>query len=92
MGRWSETPPHQSVFESYVAQILAPRLKRGQVVVLDNLPARKGERAKVLIDEKNCELLYLPPYWSDLDLIEEAFSRIEDLLRQAEVPIYSGLQ
>jgi hypothetical protein len=28
----------------------------------DNLPARKGERAKELLDEKNCELLYLPPY------------------------------
>ncbi len=59
---WSETLARQSGFEAYVAQVLAPRLKHGQVVVLDNLPARKGERAKELLDEKNCELLYLPPY------------------------------
>ena len=59
---WTETPARQSGFEAYVAQVLAPRLKRGQVVILDNLLARKGERAKKLIDERNCELLYLPPY------------------------------
>ena len=62
MGWWSETPAHQSAFEAYVAQVLAPRLKRGQVVQHDNLPAHKGERAKELIDERNCELLYLPSY------------------------------
>jgi transposase len=88
---WSEPSAHQSAFEAYGAQVLAPLLKRGQVVVLDNLPAHMGERVKVLIDEKNCELLYLPPYWPDLDPIEEAFSKIEVLMRQAEVSTYEAL-
>ncbi len=59
---WTETPAHQPGFEAYVAQVFALRLKHGRVVQHDNLPARKGERAKELLDEKNCELLYLPPY------------------------------
>ncbi len=39
-----------AVFEAYVAQVLAPSLKRGQVIVLDDLAAHKGERVKELIE------------------------------------------
>ncbi len=73
-----------AVFEAYVAQVLAPSLKRGQVIVLDNLAAHKGERVKELIEERGCELLYLPPYSPDFNPIEEAFSKIKALLRKAE--------
>ncbi len=72
-----------AVFEAYVGQALAPALRPGQVVVLDNLGAHKGERARELIEERGCELLFLPPYSPDLNPIEEAFSKVKGLLRRA---------
>jgi hypothetical protein len=58
---------NREVFETYVEQILAPTLRRGQVVVMDNLTAHKGERVKELIEGRGCELLYLPPYSPDFN-------------------------
>src|SRR3712207_2153533 len=49
-----------AVFEAYVEQVLAPTLRKGQVVVMDNLSAHKGERIRQLIEERGCELIYLP--------------------------------
>jgi transposase len=72
------------VFEAYVEQVLAPTLRKGQVVVMDNLSAHKGERVRELIEERGCELLYLPSYSPDLNPIEEAFSKIKRLVRKAE--------
>jgi transposase len=72
------------VFEAYVEQVLAPTLRSGQVVVMDNLSAHKGERVRELIEERGCELLYLPSYSPDLNPIEEAFSKIKGLVREAE--------
>jgi transposase len=73
-----------AVFEAYVEQILAPTLCSGQVVVMDNLSAHKGERVRELIEGQGCELLYLPPYSPDFNPIEEAFSKIKGLLRKSE--------
>jgi transposase len=75
----------REVFEAYVEQILAPALCPGQVVVMDNLTAHKGERVRELIERRGCTLLYLPPYSPDLNPIEEAFSKIKGTLRNAEV-------
>ena len=72
-----------AVFEAYIEKVLAPILKRGQIVVVDNLGAHKSERARKLIEERGCQLLFLPPYSPDLNPIEEAFSKIKDLLRGA---------
>jgi transposase len=63
------------VFETYVERFLAPALRFGQVVVMDNLGAHRPKRIKELIEARGCELLYLPPYSPDLNPIEEAFSR-----------------
>ena len=52
--------------------------------MLDNLSAHKGEKVRVLIEERGCELNYLPPYSPDLNPIEEAFSKVKWLLRKAE--------
>jgi transposase len=79
-----EGATNREVFETYVEQILAPTLRRGQVVVMDNLTAHKGERVKELIEGRGCELLYLPPYSPDFNPIEEAFSKIKGLTRKAE--------
>jgi transposase len=51
---------------------------------MDNLNAHKGERIKELIEERGCELVYLPPYSPDFNPIEEAFSKIKRLLRKVE--------
>lgn len=74
----------RKVLEAYVERVLAPTLRRAQVVVMDNLTAHKGERVRELIEERGCELLYLPPYSPDLNPIEEAFSKVKRILRKAE--------
>lgn len=79
-----EGATNREVFETYVELILAPTLQRGQVVVMDNLTAHKGERIRELIEEQGCELMYLPPYSPDFNPIEEAFSKIKGLMRKAE--------
>jgi transposase len=72
----------KEVFEAYVGQVLAPSLRPGQVVVLDNLGAHKSERARRLVEERGAELLFLPPYSPDFSPIEEAFSKLKTLLRR----------
>jgi transposase len=54
------------------------------VVVLDNLSAHKGDRVKELIEERGCEVLYLPPYSPEFNPIEEAFAKIKVVMRKAE--------
>jgi len=60
------------VFETYVEKVLAPTLRHGQVVIMDNLQAHKTERVRELIEARGCELLYLPPYSPDFNPIEES--------------------
>jgi transposase len=74
----------KAVFEAYVERALAPSLRPGQVVVMDNLGAHRGERVRALVEARGCELLYLPPYSPDFSPIEEAFSKIKTLLRKAK--------
>ena len=73
-----------TVLETYVQRVLAPSLRRAQIIVLDNLSAHKSERAKELIEERGCQLLYLPAYSPDFNPIEEAFSKIKSALRKAQ--------
>ena len=74
----------EKVCEAYVEQALAPALRPGQVVVLDNLNAHKGERVRQLVEEAGCEVLFLPPYSPDFSPIEEAFRKLKALLRRAK--------
>ncbi len=73
----------KEVFEAYVERVLASALEEGQVVVLDNLAAHKGERVRELVEGRGCELLFVPPYSPDYNPIEEAFSKVKALLRRA---------
>ena len=79
------------VFESYVERVLAPSLKRGQIVIMDNLGAHKPRRIGELIEQRGCELVYLPAYSPDYNPIEEAFSKIENLPRKAAARTKEGL-
>jgi len=72
---------NKEVFEAYIERFLAPALKRGQLVVMDNLTAHKGKRLRELIEKRGAELLYLPPYSPDFNPLEEAFSKAKRLLR-----------
>jgi transposase len=74
----------RAVFEAYLEEALAPSLRSGQVVVMDNLSAHKGGRVRELVEGRGCELLYLPTYSPDLNPIEQAFSKLKGLLRGAE--------
>ncbi len=71
------------VFEIYVEKVLVPELHAGQIVVMDNLGAHKPRRIRELIERQGCKLIYLPAYSPDYNPIEEAFSKIKDLLRKA---------
>ena len=70
------------VFEGYLEHILAPTLRPGQIVVLDNLSAHKGHRVRELIEARGCQLWYLPPYSPDLSPIEQAFAKLKAWLRK----------
>jgi transposase len=76
----------KEVIESYIEEVLAPMLHDGQVVVMDNLSSHKAERVKELIEGRRCGLIYLLPPYSpafNLTTIEQAFSKITNLLREA---------
>ncbi len=72
----------KAVFEGYVELVLAPSLCPGQVVVMDNLSAHRGEVVRELVEARGCEVLFLPSYSPDFSPIEEAFSKLKALLRR----------
>ena len=86
-----EGATNREIFKTYVGRVLAPMLRRGQLVVMDNLTTHKGERVRQLIEQQGCQLLYLPPYSPDFNPIEEAFSKIKHLIRKAEARSREGL-
>lgn len=79
-------------FEVYVEQILAPSLRPGQIVILDNLSIHLGSRVKQAIEARGCRLLFLPAYSPDFSPIEEAFSKLKALLRRAGARSREALQ
>lgn len=79
-----EGPTTREVFEVYLERVLAPSLKPGQIVVVDNLSAHKGGRVREILEKVGCELVYLPPYSPDFNPIEQAFSKVKRLLRKAQ--------
>ena len=76
-----DAPMDRRIFETYVETQLAPTLKPGDIVVLDNLPAHKSAAAETAIRAKDAWLLFLPPYSPDLNPIEMAFAKLKALLR-----------
>jgi transposase len=72
------------IFEQFVEQLLAPSLRPGQVVVLDNLSVHKRARARILIEAAGCQLVFLPTYSPDCNPIEQAFAKLTQHLRRVE--------
>ncbi|MEX1157920.1 MAG: IS630 family transposase [Thermomicrobiales bacterium] len=71
------------VFTAYVDQVLAPWLRPGQIVILDNLSAHTGERVRQRIEAAGCQLRFLPAYSPDFSPIEWAFSKLKTAVRAA---------
>jgi len=74
-----EGATNTAAFEVYLEQILLPSLAPGQIVVMDNLSAHKGARVHQLIEERGCQLLFLPAYSPDFSPIEETKSCAQGL-------------
>jgi transposase len=79
------------LFRAYVERVLVPELRRGDVVVMDNLGSHKVAGVRRAIEGAGCRLLYLPPYSPDLNPIENAFSKLKRLLRAAAERTLDGL-
>ena len=75
-------PMNRVAFQAYIDQVLVPTLRRGDIVVMDNLPAHKGSDVRRAIEAKGAELRYLPPYSPDFNPIENAFSKLKAFLRK----------
>ncbi|WP_166303555.1 IS630 family transposase [Bradyrhizobium sp. 2S1] len=76
-------PMDGDAFLAYVEQLLAPSLRPGDTVIMDNLPAHKVHGVREAIRAVGASLLYLPPYSPDFNPIEMAFSKLKALLRAA---------
>jgi len=71
-----------ATFDWYIRERLAPTLRPGQVVVLDNLSVHKAASIRQAIEARHCQLLFLPPYSPDFTPIEQAFSKLKAILRR----------
>ncbi|MEZ5931370.1 MAG: transposase [Alphaproteobacteria bacterium] len=75
-------PMTGAAFRAYAEQFLAPTLKPGDVVVMDNLSAHKVDGVRQVIENVGASVLYLPPYSPDLNPIEQVFAKIKAILRK----------
>ncbi len=82
---------NQRLFDAYVETQLAPSLRRGDVVILDNLSSHKSARAAETLRDVGAWFLFLPPYSPDLNPIEMAFSKLKALIRKAAARTYDEL-
>jgi transposase len=84
-------PINGLAFQAYVDQVLVPELRKGDVVVMDNLGSHKGAGVRAAIEAAGAKLLYLPPYSPDFNPIENAFAKLKALLRTAAERTVEGL-
>jgi transposase len=80
-----DAPMNRRIFDVWIETQLAPTLERGDIVILDNLPAHKSQRAEAAIKARGAWLLFLPAYSPDLNPIEMAFAKLKNHLRAKAV-------
>ena len=76
-------PVNGEAFRAYVKTVLVPTLRPGDVVVMDNLGSHKGQAVRRAIRAADAHLFFLPPYSPDLNPIEQVFSKLKHMLRNA---------
>ena len=78
-----DRPMNAAIFRTYIERCLAPTLRPGDIVIMDNLSSHKVEGIAQAIEARGAKLCYLPPYSPDLNPIEQAFAKLKALLRKA---------
>jgi transposase len=73
-----------AAFETYVQHVLAPTLRAGDIVLMDNLSAHKGQPVRELIEARGARVQFLPPYSPDFNPIELCWSKVKTALRAAK--------
>ena len=71
------------VFETFLSRILVPKLRPGDIVILDNVGAHRTPNVRPLIEAAGASVLFLPPYSPDLNPIEQTFAKIKHWMRIA---------
>ena len=84
-------PITRTAFDTYIETQLAPTLRDGDVVILDNLAVHKSEKAAQCLKQRGAWFLFLPPYSPDMNPIEQAFAKIKAHLRKAEAWTFEAL-
>ena len=88
----TDGPTNALVFRGFVEYFLVPELKRGEIVVMDNLSSHKVSGVIEAIEDTGAEVWYLPPYSPDLNPIEKIFSKVKTFLRKAKARTDHALQ
>ena len=78
-------------FRAYVREVLAPTLRPGDIVIMDNLSPHKSDQTLTLIVNAGAQVLFLPAYSPDLNPIEKMWSKVKQWLRSAEARTPSDL-
>lgn len=78
-----DAPADADVFRAFVRESLAPALRPGDVVVMDNLASHKAAGVREAIEAAGAQVRYLPPYSPDLSPIEPMWSKVKHRLRDA---------
>jgi transposase len=86
-----DCPMNGEIFTTWLEQHLAPALRQGDTVVMDNLPAHKVAGVREIIERAGARLSYLPPYSPDLNPIEMMFAKLKALLRKYKERTRDGL-
>jgi len=84
-------PMNGASFLTYVEHFLVPTLRRGDVVVMDNLASHKVAGVKEAIERAGATLRYLPAYSPDLNPIEQPFAKLKAALRKAAARTFDAL-
>ena len=80
------------IFLAYLEQVLCPRLRPGQVVIMDNLSVHQVAGVRERIEAVGARLLYLPPYSPDFNPIEPAWSKVKQILRSLKARTADALE
>jgi transposase len=84
-------PMNGPSFVAYVEQLLAPTLRPGDIVIMDNVSVHKVAGVRNAIEARGASLFYLPPYSPDLNPIEQFFSKLKAILRKVAANSVAGL-
>ena len=87
-----EEPTDTDIFLAYLDHVLCPKLRSGDVVVMDNLSAHKAQGVRERIAATGAELLYLPPYSPDFNPIEKCWSKLKQKLRSLKARTFDALE